>query len=915
MQSEPGDKHIISTKLHRPHFSKNHLHREDLLARFNQSRDKPLILVSAPAGYGKSTLVSSWLESCPAPSSWLSLDNNDNDLRLFVSYFISAIHKIFPGACTGTQAMLRVSHLPPFSVLATSLINELELIGKEFFLVLDEYQVIQNKIIHQLVTNFLNNPSIVMHLILISRRDPPLSLTRLRGRGHLVEIGARDLRFSLVETKELLRRTLAKPVDDTVAAVLEEKTEGWVTGLCLAILAWRNHDDLQYSLANLPVENRYAIDYIVNEILSQQPPIMLECMLKSSVLNRFCASLCDKVCCPGKGSESEGLTGSKFVETLEKDNMFVISLDEEGKWFRYHHLFQALLNRQLKKRLETEAISKLNKLASEWFDENGFVDEAIAYALESGDKKASVRLVKQHRQDIMDRTQWFHLNRWIQKFPPDFIKNDPELLLAKAWIYQREARYSKLFDTLDEIEQCLLLTESTPADSRSLYGELCSLRSFQHYATGQAGLSETNAREALESLVPQYSSTRGFAFLILSAALQLQGKLGYARNMVHEELQKDEELTPVYRNSLLTALCFTNWIATDSNNLKLAAAQLLKRGQEHNTSEIINFGSYFSGILSYQQNDLSLAEQYLLPVVSKPMVGEFTIPTIITYCQSSIALSATYLAMGREKEASETIEAATGYMLESGNSDLLEVCQAFRAELALRLANVAEADVWFENHTQKPPAPDYRFYMAHLTPSRILIARRTEESLSQTDEILTRLYDYHAKIHNTRTLIDIRALQTLLYGVQGEETKAFDSLKQGLALAEPGNFKRPFLDQGSELAGILDRLLNHDPELHFARRVAEAFASEKQDKFPRHRTSDSSHFPPPLSVEPPVDPLTNREIEVLKNLAQGMSNNEIAGVLEISPETVKRHLSNIFSKLEAKNRHQAVLSGKAIGIL
>lgn len=907
MQSVTGDEHIISTKLHRPHVSKNHLHREDLLARLNQSRHKPLILVSAPAGYGKSTLVSCWLEVCSAPSSWLSLDKNDNDLRLFLSYFISAIHKIFPCACDGTLAMLKVANLPPVSSLAGSLINELELIENEFYLVLDDYHVIQDKTIHQLVANLLNNPSVFMHLIFISRRDPPLSLARLRGRGHMVEIRTRDLRFSLDETKELLKRTIEKPVDDTVAAVLEKKTEGWVTGLCLAILALRNREDLQLSLGNLPVENRYVIDYIVNEILSQQSPVILECMLKSAILNRFCASLCEKVCCPDKTSDSEILTGRKFIEMLEKDNMFVTPLDDEGEWFRYHHLFQALLKSQLKKRLKPEDISKLNVLASEWFDENGFVDEAITHALESGDKKASVQLVKQHRQDIMDRAQWFHLNRWLEKFPPNFIKNDPELLLAKAWIYQREARYPKLFDILDEIEQCIPLTERAPTESRMLYGELCSLRSFQYYATGQAKLSETNAREALESLVPQYSSTRGFAFLILSGALQLQGKQGYVRNMVQEELQKDEKLTLVYRNSLLIALCFTNWIATDSINLKLAATHLLNCGQENNMPEIVNFGSYFSGILSYQQNDLSLAEDFLLPVVTKPMVGEFTIPTIITYCQSSIALSSTYLAMGRENEASEIIETVSGYMLESGNPDLLEICQAFRAELALRIGNVAVADVWFENHTQKPPAPDYRFYMAHLTPSRVLIARRTTDSLREADRILSQLYDYHAGIHNTRTLIDIRALQTLLYGVQGEEAKAFESLKKGLALAEPGSFMRPFLDQGTELTDILNRLLTHNPQLYFARRIAEAFESEKSVTLKKLR--------PSLSDKLPVVPLTIREIDILKNLAQGMSNDEIAAILHISPETVKKHLFNTYKKLKAKNRHQAVLSGKAIGIL
>ena len=903
----PDDHHIIYTKLYRPLFSKDHLQREDLQARLNQSSHQPLILVSAPAGYGKSTLVSFWFETCPALNSWLSLDKNDNDLRLFLSYFISAIHKIFPSACDGTLAMLNAAYIPPVSLLTESLINELEQVDKEFFLVLDDYHFIQDQSIHQLVTNLLNNPSDFMHLILISRKDPPLPLARLRAKGHMAEIRTREIRFSSRETKQLLQQTIGQPVDDTVAAVLVKKTEGWVTGLCLAILALRNHEDLQRGLADLPVENRYVIDYVVNEILSQQPPVILECMLKSSILNRFCASLCEKVCCPGKASDSENLAGSKFTEMLERDNMFVTPLDDEGEWFRYHHLFQALLKRQLKKRLQPDDISNLNKLASEWFDENGFSEEAITYALESGDKKTSAELVKKHRHDIINGEQWYHLSHWLEKFPPAFLKEDPDLLLAKAWRYHREARYPKLFDTLDEIEHCISLNDYIPADSRVLRGELSLLRSFQYYATGQAKLSVAKAREALDDIPPQFSSGRGFGFLLLSAALQLQGKLGEAHREIHQAMQTDKVSTPIFKTMLLAALCYTNWISTDSRNLKLAAAQLLKNGEKNHLPETINVGNFFSGILCYQQNDLSLAEHFLLPVVTKPMVGEFAIPSIVTYCQSSIALSATYLAMGREQESSEIIETVTGYMLESGNPDLLEVCQAFRAELALRVGNVAETDVWFENHTKKPLAPDYRFYMPHLTPSRILVAKRTAESLREADGILARLYDYHVGIHNTRTLIDILALQTLLYGFQGEEAKAFGSLQQGLILAQPGNFIRPFLDQGPEMENILGRLVKQNPRLNFGSRIIEALKSKKSVTFQKQRSS--------LSDELPAILLSTREIEVLKNLAQGMSNDEIAGVLKISPETIKKHLFNTYKKLKAKNRHQAILIGKAIGIL
>jgi len=905
---------LIRTKLHRPPVTRDHLHREHLLERLNQRQHLPLALVSAAAGYGKTTLVSCWLEVCDVPSAWVSLDENDNDLRLFLSYFVSAIQRIFPFACGETLSMLKVVHLPSVSVLARSLINELDQIEKEFILVLDDYHLIRDKSVHVLVADLLSHPSAFIHLVLICRRDPPLPLTSLRASGQMVEIRTQDLRFSLGETTVFLQQITGTPVDNSVAAILEEKTEGWVTGLRMAVLSLRHRKDIKRILADLPVENRYVMDYVITEILSHQPPAVQENMLKISLLSRFCAPLCNVVCYSDTDSGGCDINCSEFLELMDQANLFVIPLDDERKWFRYHHLFQALLKRRLKQWLKAEDIVKLYKLASAWFAENGYIEEALSYALKSGDKEAAGRLVKQHRHDIMNREQWYLLTRWLQRFPSDFIQEHPDLLLAKAWVYQRQARYSELIDILDGLEHTVSINNKESTASSIFWGEVQVLKSFQYYSTGRGELSEISARKALDSLPVRYYSVRGFALILLALALQMQGDLGQARRVVYDALQQEEASIAVYKTMLLAALCYANWIAADLNSLKSTAAQLLKHGLKQDLPETIAVGRFFTGVYHYQRNDLDLAERFLAPVVSTQVPGEFVVPSIVTFCQSSFALSLTYQAMGRAKEAREIIESVIGYMLETGNADLLEICQTFKADMALRQGHVAEADFWARNYTPKPLAQSYRFYTPHLTLPKVLMDRQTAKSLSKSDMFLSQIYDYYVPIHNTRVLIDVLGLQSLVHFAQGDESEALKKLVEALDLAEPGGFIRPFLDLGPEMADLLGRLVKQNPTLKYARHILESFGSGKTETF-RDRSDDRNRSLASLPDETLVEPLTNREIEVLRALEKGGRNNEIAESLCISPETVKRHLSTIYRKLEVKNRQQAVISAKSIGIL
>ena len=374
-------KPIVSTKLHRPPDPTNHVPRSLLLKRFEEARRLPLTLVSAPAGYGKSTLVSHWLKMCGCPSAWVLLDEDDNDLGTFLNYFLAAIEAALPDSIPKTNAMAKQAVLPPISVLVESLVNELDLIEQDFFLALNDFHHIQEKSIQNLLTELLRHPPRSMHLIVISRRDPFLPIASYRALEQVNEIRAQDLRFTKEETARYLRFIFGDEVDESIAAALTERTEGWVTGLRLAAMSIRHRGDISGILPEIHGTTQYAMEYLFDEVLSRQSQGKRDYLLNTAILNRFCAPLCDAVCGPGAVGEPEEIDGWQFIRFLKKEDLFLIKLDSENRWFRYHQMFQQLLQNQLERYRNPGEIATLHSRAGTWFKENGSIEEAIRHSL------------------------------------------------------------------------------------------------------------------------------------------------------------------------------------------------------------------------------------------------------------------------------------------------------------------------------------------------------------------------------------------------------------------------------------------------------------------------------------------------------------------------------------------------------
>lgn len=900
---------VLHTKLHRPPNHEDHLHRPRLLNRLNQHLSRPLTLISAPAGYGKTTLASCWLEMSDNLSAWVSLDEKDNDLHRFLRYFLAAIQSRhgagFSDAVRKTMALANALTPPPPSTLADNLINELDLIEQPFILVLDDFHLIKDESVLNLLTQLLHHAPQAMHLVLIGRRDPPLPISMLRAKNLLTEIRSQELRFNEEETTMFLTRILDSRIDSATAAAVVNKTEGWVTGLRLAALSLRHRGNLDPKLFEPQVDSQYVMEYLFTEVLSLQPPEINQYLLGTAILDRFCGPLCEAVCIPGVDPLTCAFGGWNFIDWLKKENLFLIPLDSEGLWFRYHHLFKTLLVNQLKRRCSTEEINALHVKASAWFSENGLIDEALNHARAGGNSAAEAQLIARHGFNLMDDEGWPRLERWLKSLPGDTVDKDADLLVLTAWVNAIYSRYADLGSCLDKVE-ALLSTRNT---AEHIQGHLAALRGFTHFLAADGEHTLTCAQRALEKIPRKHRWTRVFAFILQAAAHQMLGDREKAIGVIEEAMRDPDLSNGISKGFFQANPCFIYWMEADLPAMLQITARSLKIVDDSPMSQAIAHGLYFMGIAHYHRNELEAAEEKLVWVVKDPYSQHAW-----NFAHSAFSLALIYQARGRTDEANQAGESVVSYALDTKNPVVLKVARAFQAELAVRQGRLAEASKWATHFEAEPFVPMYRFYVPQLTLARVLLAQDTSDSRNQAFDLLKRLHDFVLFTHNTRFQIDVLALQALLHDARGEGTVAIEKLTRALALSEPGGFIRLFVDLGPRMAELLKQLIKQDIAVGYIGRI---LAAIKEDA---HRTMQNEPDPltaqaSPSGAQPLIEPLTNRELQILDLLPQRLQNKEIAAELSISPETVKKHLNNIYGKLNVGNRLEAVEKARTLGIL
>ncbi len=880
---------ILRTKLYRPPVPADLVPRDALVARLEAGRTLPLTLVSAPAGYGKSTLVSHWLETSDAASAWLSLDASENEPRIFLEYLVAAVRGLFREACNGVTALLRHGELSPPTVLAGQLVNDLDAITSRFVLALDDYHQVSDLGVQEIVDFVVSQAPRSLHLVLICRRDPLLSLARYRARGQMVEIRMPDLRFSAADTAELLGHTGCRDLDATALERLHRATEGWPVALRLAVGALDGRARLDGLVAGMQADTRHAQDFLLEEILRHQTPAMRSWLRQTSILDRFCAGLVEAVCVQGSRQPHDGLTGEVFLERLDLTGLPAIALDGGREWRRYHHLVGDLLRRELEREFEAAGVAELHRRAAGWLEAEGVLDQALLHLIAAGDGRQAAELVLRHRDAVLGDEHWHRLERWLMLLAHDVVDGDPELLLLRAWSAEHRGRYGAFIDLVERAERLL----ETVADERQrdrLSAEIETIQAGVAYQGGDFASALEKSERGRERIPRESEWVWVYATKVLALSRQLAGDAGGAFAAIDEALEAGRP-SEMVRGHLLTSRCFLHWIAADRAGLERTGRAILACPWSRELPETAAMGGYFLGAALYHADRLEEAASFLEPVATDPAS-----PNVANQLRSVYALASVHLARNAAGATGELLDAAGERLHRIGNTTFLAELEAFRAEVDLRQGHVAEALRWAEGFEPAFASAAYSFFLPELTAVKAWLAGGTPAAAARAAASLERQVHQLESTHCARFLFEALALRALCREAAGERDAARADLTRALGLAQPGGYLRIFVDLGPAIA----------PLLH---------AVELGPETTRYAGEILAAFPESTGDQPLIERLTPRELEILDLIAQRLGNREIGARLHIASGTVKRHTHSLYGKLGVHDRWHAVDKARGLGML
>jgi LuxR family maltose regulon positive regulatory protein len=913
---------LLTTKLYIPPTRPELVPRARLIEQMNEGLHRKLTLISAPAGFGKTTLVTEWLDNLRLDTkkenqiknriAWLSLDEGDNDPARFLSYFIAALNQvegIDAAFGKGALSMLQSPQPPPSDAILTSLINEFAEITDKFIFVLDDYHLIDAQPIHEAFTFLLEHLPPQLHLVIATREDPNLPLSRLRARGQLTELRATNLRFSSSEAADFLNQVMGLNLSAEDITALEKRTEGWIAGLQLAAISLQGQEDTASLIKSFTGSHRLVLDYLIEEVLDQQSGSVQTFLLQTAILNQMTSSLCDAI----TGQDNSQAT----LETLERANLFIVPLDEERRWYRYHHLFGDLLRERLKQ-TQPKKLPILNSLASKWFEQQGLIDEAIEHALQSDNFDQAARMIDEHIEERWQRGKLARLWRWLDKLPDELVYNNPNLCIFLAWNLFINGNQEKAEESLQAAEKKFdLLTETLlekqPEEhehpsrlmEKKVRGRAAAIRAVMATYRSDADGSMKSARLALELLPGDDLNWRSAAATALADAYVFMGEYDRAHQARFESLKISKTAGNTYLYLIDSTKCV----------LVLKARGELQQAREFCQQQILfakDKGFSKTGTIGWMQAILGeiLAE-------TNDMDGAYEMVRVgvnLTERGRDVALlSWSYMCLTRvlhslgDQAGAEKIINKTKVMAQETTTPPWVNNQIINWQVRIWLAQgrLDEALKWMqEQGADSELETTYVGNMIKIPLARIQIAQGL---LEKTNQILLPLLEAAEAGGHISRVIEILMLQALAFQVGGDTAQAMTTLEKALTLAEPGGFIRIFVDEGPPMARLLYKALSRGIAPDYVRRLLAAFPVDEPEQ------TDPSKSQVPKSEL--VEPLSEREIEVLQLIAEGLTNPEIAARLYLSLNTVKVHTRNIYGKLGVNNRTQAGTRAKALGIL
>jgi LuxR family maltose regulon positive regulatory protein len=900
---------LMRTKLYRPRSGSDIIPRNRLIERLNASLSGEITLVCTPAGFGKSTLLAQWVQTIDRPIAWLSLDEHDNELPIFVQSLVASLQTALPDAFGASAALLNAPRILPPDQIATLLINDLADVPDDVILVLDDYHFIHNREVHTLLELLVEHLPPQLHLVLICRSDPPLPVARWLAKGRLYELRGTDLRFTPEETEAFLTRILGSEAARETARALDERTEGWIAALRLAALSLRGTSDRASFLEHLDSYAARSISsYLVGEILSQQTQEVQEFLERTSILDQFCTELCAAIMESDISHEQVQAT----LDWLERTNLFLVPLDKRQRWYRFHHLFQELLQQRLQTHCSQEELVTLHLRASEWYARHGLIEEAIRHALLAGDALSATQLVEAQFFQAFEQEQLALVEHWLRLLPEEQIQGSPFLLAARAWISQARGQLQELPRLLTAAEQLLASDDRDTSDAhdssfRLLRGLIATLWSLFHFFTGQTQASLESARSALAWIPQGEEHMFSHATFYFALSNQATGHEEIALVTLQQALQ-DHSTRLSSTARLLFAQTYAYLAMGKLPQVEHTARHLLLIAREADLVISKNYAHWLLGLVHYEQNQLDKAAYHFSAVIANQHQAHFWVAQ-----DALCGLALIYQAQGLGKQAQETARSLLELAQEQHTIRELMVAFAFCGRLALLQNEVEEASQWLEMAgKQEVRGPMFFLEDPPITKIRLLLAKGDGVSIAEGQALLTQLLQLVEAIHNTRKTIQVLALQAWAYDLQGFEAEAFDVLERALALARPGGFIRTFADL-APLTKLLHELRRHKKARHEVDKNLDTYLQgilAAMDQVPAQADSREE-----LLVREGLEPLTRRELQILHWLDTDLTNKEIAHELVVTTETVKLHTKHVYRKLSVNNRRAAVTLAKALGLL
>ena len=897
---------LLATKLHIPASRPDLVPRPRLAGRLDEGLTQGLILICAPAGYGKTVLLADWTRRGGQPAAWLSLDAGDNDPARFWRHAVAALDRARPGIAGRVAPLLGPPAPASFQGLVTALINDLAADGA--LLVLDDYHVIGAQQVHESLAFLLEHRPAGMCVVLASRSDPPLGLARLRARGQLAEVRAADLRFTPAEAAALLRQVAAVLPDASVAA-LAARTEGWAAGLQLAALSLRGQDDAAAFVAAFTGSHRYVLDYLAEEVLEQQGGQLRAFLLDTSVLERLSGPLCDAV--TGRGGSQA------LLEQVERAGLFLVPLDEVRGWWRYHHLFADLLRARLQEE-QPGRVPELHRNAAAWYEEHGLAGDAIGHAVAAGQMLWAARIIEQHFDLVYNiRGEAATIHRWLSVLPAEVVRSRPRLLLAQA-VMAATSGHLEVVEPLLDAAECVPPGwadepfEPTAGVAASLLINVPATttlhRSYLAQLHGDAAATAAFAAQALAESKPEERMLSAVVHGFLAVAEWLRGRLTEAERAFASSVTGWREIGQLthtawgyYSLALLRraqgrldAAALTCEQALDA--LVTAGRPPPAAGPGYvGLAEIAYQRDELDSALRHASEGIALCRQF---VYTPPLAGGLAILAMIRQATGDPA--------GALAAITEAGQASPG------PAGLLNQVPAQRARLLLAQGDLPAAARFPQDNGLGPDdEPDYAREPGHLVLARILLA---QDRPGQALALLDRLHAAALAQDRAGSLIETGALRALALAASGDEAGAVTALAGALLLACPQGYIRVFADEGAPMAALLARLIT-------AQRTAQAAAGVPLGYLARLQRAFGPGQPAPApgrdtaAVPGIVDPLTSRELEVLRMLAAGRPNQAIAGELVVTLDTVKKHVGHVLGKLGAANRTEAVARARELSLI